>query len=168
MAGTQTQPKPVWDLNPRDLDSNPAKTQGTWFQDLMKLRFLMSHRRKNSVRDKVIGKKWIYSDTERRTLHRESAGYHRGWLWPWSLAWLVFIGWVISYANKWEDYSNYFGDLNPCGWDRGWDGWMALSTRWTWVWASFGNWWWTGKPGALQSVESQGQTQLSNWTELII
>ena len=26
----------------------------------MKLRFLMSHRRKNSVRDKVIGKKWIY------------------------------------------------------------------------------------------------------------
>ena len=33
----------------------------------MKLRFLMSHRRKNSVRDKVIGKKWIYSDTERST-----------------------------------------------------------------------------------------------------
>ena len=24
--------------------------------------------------------------------------------------WLVFIGWVISYANKWEDYSNYFGE----------------------------------------------------------
>ena len=26
----------------------------------MKLRFLMSHHRKNSVREKVIGKKWIY------------------------------------------------------------------------------------------------------------
>ena len=25
------------------------------------------------------------------------------------VAWLVFIGWVISYANEWEDYSNYFG-----------------------------------------------------------
>ena len=36
----------------------------------MKLRFLMSHHRKNSVRDKVIGKKWIYSDTERNTFHR--------------------------------------------------------------------------------------------------
>ena len=34
----------------------------------MKLRFLMSHHRKNSVRDKVIGKKWIY--LERDTLHR--------------------------------------------------------------------------------------------------
>ena len=30
---------------------NPAKTQATWFQDLMKLGFLMSHHRKNSVRD---------------------------------------------------------------------------------------------------------------------
>ena len=34
----------------------------------MKLMFLVSHRRKNSVRDKVIGKKWIYSDTGRSTL----------------------------------------------------------------------------------------------------
>ena len=33
----------------------------------MKLRFLMSHCRKNSVRDKVMGKKWIY--LERNTLH---------------------------------------------------------------------------------------------------
>ena len=61
---------PAWDLNPRDLDSNPAKTQGTWFQDLMKLRFLMFHCRKNSVRDTVIGKKWICSDSERSTLHK--------------------------------------------------------------------------------------------------
>ena len=35
--------------------------------DLMKLRFLMSRCRKNSVRDKVIGKKWIY--LERNILH---------------------------------------------------------------------------------------------------
>ena len=46
-----------WDLNPRGCDSNLIKTHGTWFQDIMKLRFLMSHHRKNSVRDKVIGKK---------------------------------------------------------------------------------------------------------------
>ena len=26
------------------------------------------------------------------------------------MGWLVFMGWVISYANEWEDYSNYFGD----------------------------------------------------------
>ena len=32
----------------------------TWFHNLTKLRFLISYLRKNSVRDKVIGKKWIY------------------------------------------------------------------------------------------------------------
>ena len=66
------------DLNSCGWYSNPAKTHSTWFQDLMKLRFfffflklrfLMSHVRKNSVRDKVIGKKWIY--LERNTLHRK-------------------------------------------------------------------------------------------------
>ena len=39
--------------------------------------------------------------------------------------------------------------------DRGWDGWMASPTLWTWVWASPGNLWWTGKPCVLQSMGSQ-------------
>ena len=39
--------------------------------------------------------------------------------------------------------------------DRRWDGWMASPTRWTWVWASSRNWWWTGRPGVLQSMRSQ-------------
>ena len=50
--------------------------------------------------------------------------------------------------------------------DRGWDGWMALPPRWIRVWASSGSWWWTGRPGVLQSTWSQSQTRLSNWTEL--
>ena len=50
--------------------------------------------------------------------------------------------------------------------DRGWDGWMASPTRWTWAWVGSGSWWWTGKPGMLQSMGSQSQTQLSEWTEL--
>ena len=32
---------------------------------------------------------------------------------------------------------------------------MASPTRWTWVWASSRSWWWTGKPGVLQSMGSQ-------------
>ena len=36
-----------------------------------------------------------------------------------------------------------------------WDGWMASLTQWTWVWASSGRWWRLGKPGMLQSMESQ-------------
>ena len=39
--------------------------------------------------------------------------------------------------------------------DRGWEGWMASPTWWTWVWAGFRNWWWTGKPGVMQSMGSQ-------------
>ena len=39
--------------------------------------------------------------------------------------------------------------------DRGWDGWMAPPALWTWVWASFGRWWKTRKPGVLQSMGSQ-------------
>ena len=31
--------------------------------------------------------------------------------------------------------------------DRGWDGWMASPTQWTWVWVNSGSWWWTGRPG---------------------
>ena len=38
--------------------------------------------------------------------------------------------------------------------DRGWDSWMASPTQWTWVWASSGSWWWTGRPGMLQSMGS--------------
>ena len=54
--------------------------------------------------------------------------------------------------------------------DRGWDGWMASPTRWTWVWVNSGSWWWTGKPGVLQSMGSKRVghdwvTEL-NWTEL--
>ena len=51
------------------------------------------------------------------------------------------------------------------GGDRGWDGWMASLTQWTWVWANSSWWWRTGKPGVLQSMGSQRVRQ--NWkTEL--
>ena len=53
--------------------------------------------------------------------------------------------------------------------NRGWDGWMALLTRWTWVWASSRSWWWTEKPGLLQFIGCQRVrhdwgTEL-NWNE---
>ena len=53
--------------------------------------------------------------------------------------------------------------------DRGWDGWMASLTRWTWVWVNSGSWWRTGRPGVLQfmglqKVRCNWATEL-NWTE---
>ena len=53
--------------------------------------------------------------------------------------------------------------------DRGWDGWMASPTQWTWVWVDSGSWWWTGMPGVLrflvlQRLRLDWATEL-NWTE---
>ena len=49
--------------------------------------------------------------------------------------------------------------------ERGRDSWMASPTPWTWVWANSMSWWWTGQPGMLPSMGSQGVWH--NWvTEL--
>jgi len=49
---------------------------------------------------------------------------------------------------------------------RGWDGWMASPTQWTWVWASSRSWRQTGKAGVLQSMGSQRVEQFT-WTEQV-
>jgi len=46
--------------------------------------------------------------------------------------------------------------------NRWWDGWMASPTQWTWVWASSGRWWRTGRPGVLQSMGSQ-ESDMTEW-----
>ena len=55
--------------------------------------------------------------------------------------------------------------------NRGWDGWMASPTQWTWVWVVSRNWWWTGKPGVLhmesQRVRHNWATELK-WTESVM
>ena len=55
--------------------------------------------------------------------------------------------------------------------DRGWDGWMASLTQWTWVWVDSGSWWWTGRPDVLQFMGSQRvghdwATEL-NWNDVL-
>ena len=56
--------------------------------------------------------------------------------------------------------------------DRGWDGWMASLTWWTWVWVNTWCWWWTGRPGVLRFMGSRRvghywATEL-NWTHCVI
>ena len=46
---------------------------------------------------------------------------------------------------------------------RGWDGWMASLTQWTWVWVSSGSWWWTRRPGVLLHGVAKSRTRLSDW-----
>ena len=81
----------------------------------------------------------------------------------------VFIGRTDAEASV----GQYFGQLmrkvdslkRPWCWeglwaggegdDRGWNGWMASLTQWTWVWVNSRSWWWTGRPGVLQFMGSQ-------------
>ena len=70
--------------------------------------------------------------------------------------------------SAWESTFNASDTSLIPGLDRGWGGWMASPTRWTWVWVNSGSWWWTGRPGMLQFMGSQRvghdwATEL-NWT----
>ena len=52
--------------------------------------------------------------------------------------------------------------------NRGWDGWMASPTQWTWVWVNSGSWWWTARPGVLwfMGLQRVGDVRVTdlNWT----
>ena len=85
-----------------------------------------------------------------------------GWTWSWSSNTLATwckqpIHWKRSWC--WERLK-----AGGEGDDRGWDGWMASPTQWTWIWTSSGRQWRTEKPGVLQSMESQSDmtSQLNN------
>ena len=77
----------------------------------------------------------------------------KDWSWSWNSSTLAtwceeLTHWERSWC--WERLK-VGGEVD----NRGWDGWMASPTRWSWVWVSSRSWWWTGKPGVLQSMRSQ-------------
>ena len=51
--------------------------------------------------------------------------------------------------------------------NKGWDGWMASLTLWTWVWARSGSWWWTGKRGMFSpwGCKELDMTEQLNWAQ---
>ena len=81
--------------------------------------------------------------------------------------------WNSNSLTTWCDKLTHL--KRPCSWerlkaggeedDREWDGWMTSPTQWTWLWVNSGSWWWTGRPGVLQSMGSQSQTRLSDWID---
>ena len=85
------------------------------------------------------------------------------WCWSWNSSTLAtsceeLTHWKI--LRCWEGLG-----AGEKGNDRGWDGWMASLTWWTWVWVNSGRWWWTGRPGMLRFMVSQSRTKLSDWTD---
>ena len=93
-------------------------------------------------------------------------GVHwRDWCWSWNSNTLATWCQELTHWKRpwcWERLrAGGEGD------DRGWDGWMASPTQWTWVWVNSGSWWWTGRPDVLwfmglQRVGHDWATEL-NW-----
>ena len=75
------------------------------------------------------------------------------WCWSWNSSTLATSCEELTHWKRlwcWERLG-----ARGEGDDRGWDGWMASLTRWTWVWVNSGSWWWTGRPGMLRFMGSQ-------------
>ena len=91
----------------------------------------------------------IGMEAEVKVIHHKTR-----WCWSWSLN---------TFATWWKEPTHW---KRPWCWerlravgqggDRRWDGWMALLTQWTWVWANSGTWW----KGVRKS-----QIWLSNWAK---
>ena len=67
---------------------------------------------------------------------------------------LQYFGLLIWRASSLEK-TLMLGNIKAGGHNRERDGWMASLTQRTWVWASSGTWWRTGKPGMLPSMGSE-------------
>ena len=91
-----------------------------------------------------------------------SPGCSKAWCWSWNSNTLATSCEELTHWKRlWcREGLGAGGEGN----DGGWDGWVASPNRWTWVWANFESWWWTGKPGTLQSKESD-TTEWLNWTD---
>ena len=94
--------------------------------------------------------------------------YWKDWYWGWNSSTLATSCEELTHWKRlwcWEGLgAGGEGDA------RGWDGWMASPTRWTWVWVNSGSWWWTGWPGMLgfmgsQRVRPEWETEL-NWSTM--
>ena len=75
------------------------------------------------------------------------------WCWSWNSSTLATSCEELSHWKRpwWWEGLGEGGE----GDDRGWDGWMASLSWWTWIWVNSGSWWWTGRPGALRFMGSQ-------------
>ena len=103
---------------------------------------------------------WTAKRFNQSILKETVLGVHwKNWCWSWNSNPLATSCKELTHLKRpwcWERLKAV-GE----GDKRGWYGWMASPTWWTWVWASSGSWWWTGKPGVLQSMGVAG-----SWIQL--
>ena len=98
-----------------------------------------------------LGLRW---DPISPSYRRSALGVHwKDWFWSWN----------SNILDTWCEELTHW--RRPWCWERlragregdhkGWDGWMASLTQWTWVWVDSGSWWWTRRPGMLRFMGSQ-------------
>ena len=108
----------------------------------------------------------LQGDPTSPSYRRSVLGVHwKDWCWSWNSNTLATWCEELTHWKRpwcWERL-RAGGEVD----DRGWDGWMASPTQWTWVWVDSGSWWWTGRPSILQFMGSQRVGH--DWaTELLI
>ena len=113
---------------------------------------------------------WTARRSNQSTLKEISPEHWKDWCWSWNSNTLATWCEELTHWKRpwcWERLKAAEVD------GRGWDGWMASLTQRTWVWASSGSWWWTGKLGVLQSMGSQRVgydwvTELIDWYRMFL
>ena len=90
----------------------------------------------------------LQGDPTSPSFRRSVLGVHRkDWYWSWNSNTLATWCEELTHLKRpqcWERLR-----AGGKGDNKGWDGWMASPTQWTWVWVDPGSWWWTGRPGVL-------------------
>ena len=120
---------------------------------------------------KLLRVPWTAKRSNQSILMESTLNIHwKDWCWSWNSNTLATWCEELTHWKKpwcWERLRE-----GGEGDDRGWDGWMASSTQWTWVWVDSRSWWWTGRAGMLQFMGSQRvghdwETELKlNWRVL--
>ena len=91
--------------------------------------------------------------------------YWKDWWWSWNSNTLAT--WCEELADLKRPWCWEGLNVGGEGDDRGWIGWMASPTQWTWVWVNSMSCWWTERLGVLQSMghKESYMTERLNWTE---
>ena len=93
--------------------------------------------------------------------------HYKDWCWSWNSNPLAT--WCKNLTHLKRSWCWKRLKAGGKGDDREWDGWIASPTQWTWVWVNSRRWWWTGRPGMLQSMGLQrvGHDWVTEMTELL-
>ena len=100
---------------------------------------------------------WTARRANQSILKKISSEYSLEWIYEWMVKLkLQYLGHLMRGTDSFEKTLMLERlKAGRQGNHRGWDGWMASPTWWTWVWANSESWWWTGKAGMLQSMGSK-------------